>query len=434
MSSAFLGTDYVGRVIDGRFTLFRWLGGTEWSSVFLTELGGEPKWKAAIKFVPADRVDAQACIAQWEAARTLSHPHLMGLFHDGRCELDGEDLLYVVTEYAEEALSEILPERSLTPVEAREMLGPVVVALSFLHGRDVVHGHLKPSNIMVVDDRLKLSADRLHVAGEFVRRPPSPGGCDAPEAGTEKISPAADVWSLGVVLVQALTQQPPVWDRGQGGEPEVPASILQPFFGIARECLRVDPARRCTLSGVKAYLEPAQAAEPIGKSTGKALSKAGVMAIVGALLAVGVALAVLRTSSRHTTPSPAALPQPSSFAPPAPKPQSPAPAVKTLKGSVVKGEIVFQALPDVPRKIAGTIHGHVRVGVRVQVDPEGNVVQASIDSPGPSRYFADQALHAAQKWKFTPAWVSGRTVASVWILHFQFVPTQTELNAVEKSP
>jgi len=432
MSKALPGADSVGRPIDGRFSLLRWLGGTDSSSVFLTELGDEPKRKAAIKFIPADPVDAEASIAQWEAAKALSHPHLIGLLDHGRAELDGKDLLYAVTEYADEVLSEILPERPLTPSETREMLGPVLDALTFLHGRDLVHGDLKPSNIMVVDDQLKLSADRLRVAGGPLRRPTSPW--DAPETAAEKITPAADLWSLGVVLVQALTQQSPAWYRAQGAEPEVPATIPQPFFAVARECLRVDPARRMTLSGVKAQLEPAQAAEPVARSTGKPLSKAGVTAIAGALLGVVVVFALLRTASHRTAPSSAASPQPSAQAPSAAQPQSPAPEAGTIKAPLVKGEVASRVLPEVPEKIAATIRGHIKVAIRVQVDPDGHVVQASIDSQGPSRYFADQALHAAEKWKFTPAWVGGRTVASVWVLQFQFASAQTGADAVEKSP
>ena len=41
------------------------------------------------------------------------------------------------------------------------MLPPVVDALSYLHGRGMVFGHLKPSNIMVVDDLLKLPVDSM---------------------------------------------------------------------------------------------------------------------------------------------------------------------------------------------------------------------------------------------------------------------------------
>src|SRR5208337_4472772 len=78
---------------------------------------------------------------------------------------------------------------------------------------------------------------------------------------------ASDVWSLGVTLVEALTQYPPVWDRSTQTEPVVPESIPQPFADIARECLRREPARRCTLGEIKARLDPAQ---PIAKPAGKA--------------------------------------------------------------------------------------------------------------------------------------------------------------------
>jgi len=117
VSSVFLGSDCVGRIIDGRFTLLRWLGGTEQSSVFFTELDADPAKQAAIKLTPANAVDAETRIAQWTAATTLFHPHLIRLSHAGRCNVDGVDLLYVVTEYAEEVLSEILRERPLTPAK-----------------------------------------------------------------------------------------------------------------------------------------------------------------------------------------------------------------------------------------------------------------------------------------------------------------------------
>ena len=256
MTSTLLGVFSVGHVIDGRFPLLRQLGGSEWSLAYLTELDdGQPK-KAAIKIFPFESVDARATMAQWDVARTLSHPHLMPLFHASRLDVDGEDLLYVVTEYADETLSQILPERPLTADEAREMLGPVVNALSYLHRRCLTHGHLRPTNIMVVGDHLKLSPD-------FGWRSRRRSIYDAPEGGTRLLAPAADIWSLGILLVEALTQKPPGWDRSQGGEPEVPPTIPEPFFTIARECLQVDPERRCTLAAIKAHLDLSQAAEDV---------------------------------------------------------------------------------------------------------------------------------------------------------------------------
>jgi TonB family protein len=433
VTSPFLGSDSVGRIIDGRFTLLRWLGGTEQSSVFLTELEGHPAKNAAIKFTPANAVDAETRIAQWAAAQTLSHPHLMRLFHAGRCNVDRVDLLYVVTEYAEEVLSEILRERPLTPGETREMLDPVLEALSWLHGRDLVHGHLKPSNIMVVDGRLKLSTDRLHAANDPGTVSPSSGEYDAPETKLGQISPASDVWSLGVVLVEALTRRPPIWNRSAGGEPVVPASIPPPFFTVARGCLQVDPARRPTLSGVGDALAGGQAPKSAGDITATQPSRpqpsrARVM-IAGTVLVVAGIVTTLFIRSHHR-PSPPAI----QSSAPASQPASPGEAAQPHEASVVKGVVAYRATPDVPQSIRDTIQGHVRVRIDLQVDSSGSVADATIDSPGPSRYFANRALEAARGWKFTPARMDGRAVASKWILQFHFGQDGTTITPTETSP
>ena len=148
---------------------------------------------------------------------------------------------YFVTEYADEVLAQILAERALTPPEAREMLDPVIDALSYLHGKGFVHGDIKPTNIMVVSDQLKLSGDRIHGVGEQEQSVEGLKIYDAPEFATGKITTAADVWSLGVTLVESLTQHLPVWERSSNVDPILAESIPQPFSTIARECLRRDP-------------------------------------------------------------------------------------------------------------------------------------------------------------------------------------------------
>ncbi len=434
-----LASNGVGSIIDGRFPLLRWIGGTEQSSVFLTELEGDPPRKAAIKLIPADRVDAHACLAQWAAARSLSHPHLVRLFHAGRCAIDGEDCLYVVTEYADEILSEILASRPLTPAETAEMLGPVLDALSWLHSRDRIHGHLQPSNIMVVDDLLKLSVDRLYSDGEFGRPSLSSGKGDAPEIATGIISPAADAWSLGVLVVQALTQRPPAWNASSDAEPILPLSMPRPFSSIARGCLQVDPAVRWTLNDIRASLEPGHAAEASGRGTATPHSRARTTILIGAAVVLVAAAAALVIGSHHGKPSPPAITQtsaapPTSRPPQSPAPESSGPATTPSQSPVVKGEVSSQATPDVPQPVLDTIQGHVRVRIRVEVDAEGNVADAAIDDQGPSRYFAAKALATARDWKFTPAQMNGHAAASTWMLHFQFGQTGTTITPIETSP
>ena len=445
-----LASNCLGSIIDGRFPLHRWIGGTDRSSVFLTELDEDPPRKAAIKLTPARAVDADACLAQWAAAGNLAHPHLVRLFDCGRCAIDGEDYLYVVTEYADEILSEILATRALTPAETAEMLGPVLDALSWLHARDLIHARLKPSNIMVVHDTLKLSVDGLRSDGEFGRPSLSSGKGNAPEIATGILSPAVDAWSLGVLVVEALTLRPPVWNASTDAELLLPPSVPRPFSSIARGCLQVDPAIRWTLSDIRASLEPARPADAAhtakvsSRNTATPSSRIRTMILAGAaVLLVGTIGAVV-IGFRHNQPSPppvqqSSTPTPADTPPPSPAsatpaPQPPAPATTPSQSPLVKGEVISQATPEVPQHILDTIQGHVHVRIRVEVDPAGKVADAAIDDQGPSRYFAAKALATARDWKFTPAHMNGRAIASTWMLHFQFAQTGITVAPVETAP
>jgi TonB family protein len=440
MTTAATRSDWVGRVVDGKFTLLQWLGGSGCSDVFLTELQGPSSRKAAIRLILADG-DAETYFAVWSATETLSHPHLMSLLHTGRCQIDTADLVYVVTEYSDDVLSEIIPERPLTPSEAKEMLAPVLDALSYLHRRGFVHAHVKPSNIMAVDDQVKLSADNLRVMGEAGKHFPPLTVYDAPERATETIFPAMDVWSLGVLMVEVLTQHPPVWDRSTNREPVVPESIPQPFADIAQECLRFDRARRCSISDIKNRLEDARPLPNPASKTARAVpAKLGVT-LIAAVLVVFAAIAALQLRSHRTAPSRPTGEQPSvpaTAAPPpqtaTPPPQSLPPETQSPKGVTAKGAVAERVLPKVPHSASMTIQGTVEVRVRVTVDPSGNVSNARFDSPGPSRYFANLALQAARGWRFKPAQVDGQAVKSVWVLRFQFRKTGTEITPVEASP
>jgi TonB family protein len=455
MNAATIRSDWVGSVVDGRFTLLQWLGGSDSSDVFLTELQEHQPRKAAIKLIPADSGNVEARLAGWTAAKALSHPHLMLLFRTGRCQIGDAGLLYVVTEYAEEVLSEVLPERALTPLMAREMLDPVIDVLSYLHGKGYVHGRLKPSNIMVVDNQLKLSCDSIQSAGRLRNRVQPLSIYDAPEGGRRAIAPAADIWSLGVTLVEALTQHPPVWDRSADSEPVVPESIPQPFAAIAQECLRRELARRCTLSDVKARLGPdLSRSEKAGKTGEKIPAKLRSAVLVAAVLVLIAVTAVMLARSHKTRPSSSTVEQRPAPAIATPTPQSPAsaqslpavpvsspahapasaPEIQTSKGAVVKGAVDERVLPEVMPSASESIQGQVSVAVRVMVDPGGNVSNATFDSPGPSKYFAKVALQAAQHWRFKPAQMDGQAVSSVWILHFHFTRSGIEVAPVEASP
>src|ERR1700752_523806 len=250
-----------GRVVDGRFLIRRQLGGSGHSSVFLTELPGTAQ-KAAIKLVAADAAEIDRQLARLRATAKLSHPHLLRVFESGRCRLDSSSFVYVVMEYAEEDLSEILPQRALAPSEVSELLPPLLDALSYLHEKGYVHGRVKPSNVLAVGDQLKLSADAITAIVEPSSARRRRDVYDAPETAAGIVSPAGDVWSIGVTLVAAITQNVTLAEPPDPDKPGLPDSIPEPYRGIARECLHLDPKRRCWLAEIRARLQPAARAVP----------------------------------------------------------------------------------------------------------------------------------------------------------------------------
>ena len=248
-----------GQVVNGKFPLRQYLGGSERSAVFLTEYGERELQQAAIKLIPADSQNAKLQLSRWKRTAKLSHPHLIRIFQVGRCRLGSMELLYLVMEYAEEDLSQVLPDRPLTPEEAREMLVPTLDALAFLHSNGFVHGHLKPVNIMAVKDQLKISSDELCRMDESSEVPGNPGVYAPPEIANGGISPAGDVWSLGMTLVEVLTQRLPVWETTVPGELKLPETVPMPFRDFALRCLRWDPRRRWTVADFAARLRGASA-------------------------------------------------------------------------------------------------------------------------------------------------------------------------------
>src|SRR5215470_17972972 len=106
-----------GRVIEGRFPLRQWLGGSDHSAVFLTEFAEQPTQKVAIKLIQANDGKAEAQLSQLQAVMKLSHPNLIRMFDCGPCRVDGALLLYVLMECADDDLSRIIPERPLNTSE-----------------------------------------------------------------------------------------------------------------------------------------------------------------------------------------------------------------------------------------------------------------------------------------------------------------------------
>jgi hypothetical protein len=463
-------TQWTGQVIDGLFPLESCIGNSDHSGVFLTENPARNASKAALKLVRALPTFAERQLAQWNTAVGLSHPHLIRLLHSGRCQLAENSYLYVVMEYADQTLAELLLRRALTREETWELLLPTVDALAFLHRKHWVHGSLKPSNILVVGDTVKLSSDTICAANEVARSNGRSSVYDPPEAngGT-----AGDIWSLGATLAEGLTLAHPLGPVEPGAEPLLPRDFPPTFADAVRRCLSYEPTERPSIADLKGWMTLA-AQEPID-STPVAADVAPVresapkksfptrpllaFLIAGAVVILLVCWAAVSVFSgpgsnppAAVVPAPAAPPaQPVAFAPeaaPAPAPvlapapaAAPAPAraetpgpIEEIKGpsqtaspvpntdaaavkAVASPSVLYKEIPKVPRAARETLQEIVAVIVRVSVDSSGTVVHEVLADPGSNTYFAQLAINAVRNWKFTQA---QDQPSRQWLVRFAF--------------
>jgi eukaryotic-like serine/threonine-protein kinase len=430
-----------GRVVDEKFHLRQWLGGSDHSAVFLAEHSGGNPQKSAIKLTPTEYLDVGAQLSAWAQAARLSHPHLIRLFEFGRCQIDGVPLLYVVMEYAEETLAEVLPLRALSATEVSEMLQPAAEVLSALHRVGFVHSRIKPSNVMAVDNQLKLSADGLRKIGERSDRR-ALGAYDAPEVTSAGLSPASDVWSLGMTLVAVLTQHEPKGTTADQRQVAVPENIPQPLRGIVQQCLQVELAQRCTVSDILRHFpaQPLHTQATVSANVDEAHSQARPKRWMVVPIVVAALFVVAWIGSKfigHQPPTPTALATVQQAPADAPARQSPSPfsaKQSPVQQGVTRGSVLQRTMPEVSRGAQNTISGRIKISVQVAVDTSGNVSLAKLVSPGPSKYFASRALAAARQWRFIPPQVDGQSTASEWVLRFQFGRTSTQVFPSEIKP
>jgi TonB family protein len=471
MSTAVAWKTWEGRVVDGKFVLGPMLGNSDHSAVFSTERSSQ---KAAIKLIPVEGKDGERQLSQWRAASQLSHPHLLHVFESGRCELNGSTYLYIVMECADEDLSQLIPYRALTQPEAADMLPPLLDALNYLHSKGFVQGRITPSNVMAVSEELKLAADHVASSAEINVAAKRHDVYDAPESAAGIVSPAGDMWSLGITLVTALTQSVPLSGEVSQRDAISPGKVPEPFRGIVRECLQMDPKRRCSVAEVRARLQPPGRSVPVApepEPVREARTKRGPIIAAAVVVAAIVGFFILhsrnqssssaapepsaqQSSSQPATPA-ASQPVPLQSAPkaqsqpaqpksvqsqpaqskpvqskPAPIPEQPASKPAAPKPQPTTSDsVVRRVIPDVSRASRNTISGHIRVNVRVDVDSSGKVTNATLVNAGPSHYFANLALKSAQGWEFTPAEANGSPAASSWILHYRFGRSGTEVSA-----
>ena len=227
-------------------------------------------------------------------------------------------------------------------------------------------------------------------------------------------------------------------DTGNGIAVVVPKTIPQPLYEIAGQCLQVDPQQRGTVHDIVRRLRAhsvTSAAKEEEQKPRQSSNRWILALIVLAALLLGVWLSVevlVHRTPTHATDSQSATSQAPTDAP-ATESSAPFSSKDGLQG-LTRGSVLQKVEPDVSRNAQNTITGRLKVSVQVAVDASGTVTQAKFVSYGPSQYFANKALAAAQRWKFNPPQVDGRPTASEWLLRFQFGRTSIQILPEEVKP
>ncbi len=211
---------------------------------------------------PAGAALEQRFLREIQTVARLRHPHIVAIHDSGRA--DG--YVFFAMDYIEGGdLAHRLRERPLPPHAIAVLLEKIARALAYAHGEGVLHRDLKPSNILLDGDEPRLAdfglAAQIEAGGDLTVTSAILGTPHylAPEAaltGSAALSPASDLYALGVILYEALAGRTPFAGASaaelpallQNSEPP-PLRLLAPatprdLETICLKCLERDPARR----------------------------------------------------------------------------------------------------------------------------------------------------------------------------------------------
>jgi hypothetical protein len=268
-----------GQVIAGRYRLLHRLGAGGMSVVWRAHddvLDRDVAIKVLSGGPAADPELLHRIQLEARAAARLHHPHVVEVHDYGETE---QKLPYVVMELVDgRSLADLLRDGALPWRTAVMACAQMAAALAAAHARGIVHRDVKPGNVMVTSDGVKLvdfgisatAGEADLIGGEVVGTP----AYLAPERlGGGPVRPATDVYALGLTLYLALTGHLP-WEastttqmltahvyREPPGLPPI-AGLPPSVADLCARCLTKNPSDRPDAASVAAVLGEAAGIVP----------------------------------------------------------------------------------------------------------------------------------------------------------------------------
>src|ERR671933_262286 len=213
----------IDTLFDGRYRITRKLGSGGMANVYLAE-DQELGRRVAIKMLNDRHANDEQFVERFRReaknAAGLSHPNIVSIFDRGQAE----GTYYIAMEYLDgRSLKELITARGPAPIHvAVDYARQILAALRVAHRQGVVHRDIKPHNVLVDSEgRIKVTDFGIARAGpsQMTEEGSIIGTAQylSPEqAQGAPVTPASDLYSVGIVLYELLTGTVPF-----GGETPV---------------------------------------------------------------------------------------------------------------------------------------------------------------------------------------------------------------------
>ncbi len=248
------------QIVVGRYRVGRSLGQGGMATVHLARddrLGRDVAIKRLSEAMSGDEIFRERFMREARTAAGLSHPNIVAVFDVG----EEEGIPFIVMECVEgRTLAELLAQSGpLDPDRAVDLVLQACAGLEHAHEAGLVHRDIKPQNLLVrADDTLKIvdfgiarpvDGTQLTLAGTIL----GTAAYLAPEQALgERVTSAADLYSLGAVTYELLSGRPPYTFESlaelpvkqREGLPPPIDGVSQELQDVVRRCLAPDPADR----------------------------------------------------------------------------------------------------------------------------------------------------------------------------------------------
>ena len=250
-----------GSIVDKRYRVLRRLGSGGMADVWLAE-DAHLQRQVALKVLHSRFLQDQQFVERFqreaEHAAGLQHPNIVAVFDRGQ----DAGVNYIAMRYVEGPTLKELIERGLTPEQAVALVRQVLEGARFAHRNGIVHRDLKPQNV-IVDEEGKAVVTDFGIARAGVSEITQTGSVmgtpqylSPEQAQGFEVTPVSDLYSIGVILYEALCGRVPfegesavaVAMKQVSETPQRPSSInpqVSPALdAVVMRALEKDPGQR----------------------------------------------------------------------------------------------------------------------------------------------------------------------------------------------